>query len=96
MAEFDRQRIVSDIHGVLKGLLFTETEVFYFHLENLGVSRDEILDSPDKFVRTLRDIFGNGSSLIESAIIAEMSRELKVEAKEDLAGMLRFLGEKSV
>ena len=56
MAEFDRQRVVSDIHCVLKGLLFTETEVFYFHLENLGVSRDEILDSPDKFGRTLRDM----------------------------------------
>lgn len=95
MAEFDRQRVVSDIHGVLKGLLFTETEVFYFHLENLGVSRDAILDSPDKFVRTLRDIFGNGSSLIESAIVFEMAMGLNVEAKKDLVGMLRFLGERS-
>jgi hypothetical protein len=95
MAEFDRQRVISDIHSVLRGLLFTETEVFYFHLENLGVKRDEVLDSPDKIVRTLRDIFGNGSALIEGAIVSEMAKALNVEAEGDLAGMLNSLRERS-
>ena len=95
MAEFDRQRVISDIHSVLRGLLFTETEVFYFHLESQGVKRDEVLDSPDKFVRTLRDIFGNGSSLIEGAIVSEMAKALNVEAEGDLAGMLNSLRERS-
>ena len=95
MAEFDRQRVISDIHSVLRGLLFTETEVFYFHLENLGIKRDEVLESPDKFVRTLRDIFGNGSTLIEGAIVSEMAKSLNVKAEADLAEMLRSLRERS-
>jgi hypothetical protein len=53
--------------------LFTETEVFYYHLENVGVRRDEILDKPEKFVDALHDIFGNGAALIESAIVSEIT-----------------------
>lgn len=95
MADLDRQQVISGIQKTLKDLLFTETEVFYFHLESLGVRRDEILDKPDKFVRTVRDIFGNGSPLVESALVAEMTRQLNVESKSDLEGLLRVLCERS-
>lgn len=89
--EVDRGRALDGIHKTLKGLLFTETEVFYFHLQNLGVGRDEILDKPEQFARTIHDIFGRGSPLVEKAIISEISRELGLEAKADLVEMIRSL-----
>lgn len=88
----DREKALAGIQRTLKGLLFTETEVFYFHLENLGVRPDEILDKPEKFARTISDIFGKGSPLVERAIISEMSRELSVDPKDDLVEMLRSIG----
>lgn len=95
MADLDRQQIISGIQKTLKELLFTETEVFYFHLESLGVKRDEILDKPDKFVRTIHDIFGNGSPLVESALMSEIARQTDVKSRPDLEGMLRVLCERS-
>jgi hypothetical protein len=94
--EVDRGRALEGIQRTLKGLLFTETEVFYFHMQNLGVGRDEILDKPEQFARTIHDIFGKGSQLVERAIISEISKELGVEAKADLIEMIRSLrkGEK--
>lgn len=72
---YDRRQVVSEIQKTLREFLFTETEVFYYHLENVGVSRDEILDKPEQFVDALHDIFGNGAALIESAIISEISSQ---------------------
>jgi hypothetical protein len=95
MADLDRQQVISGIQKTLKDLLFTETEVFYFHLESLGVKRDEILDKPEKFVRTIHDIFGNGAPLVESALLSEVSRQLNVESRPDLEGTLRVLCERS-
>lgn len=87
----NRQRAVSQIHKTLRGLLFTETEVLYFHLASVGVGRDEILDKPDSFVKTLRDIFGNGAPLIEGAVAAQVCQELGMEPVSDLAVLLRRL-----
>ncbi|WP_415280627.1 hypothetical protein [Candidatus Nitrososphaera sp. FF02] len=87
----DRVKAIAGIQRTLKGLLFTETEVFYFHLENLGVKPDEILDKPEQFAKTICDIFGKGSPLVERAIISEVSRELSVDPKGDLVAMLRSI-----
>lgn len=94
--EPDRGRALEGIQRTLKGLLFTETEVFYFHLQNLGVGKDEILDKPEQFVRTIHDIFGKGSPLVERTIISEISKELSVDPKDDLVEMIKSLrkGEK--
>ena len=89
----DRVKAIAGIQRTLKGLLFTETEVFYFHLENLGVKPDEILDKPEQFAKTICDIFGKGSPLVERAIISEVSRELSVDPKGDLVAMLRSISE---
>ncbi|MEO9296032.1 MAG: hypothetical protein ABI347_10610 [Nitrososphaera sp.] len=72
MADLDRQQVISGIQKTLRDLLFTETEVFYFHLESLGVGRDEILDKPDRFVKTIHDIFGNGAPLVERAPVRDI------------------------
>ena len=92
----DRGRALEGIQRTLKGLLFTETEVFYFHLQNLGVGRDEILDKPEQFARTIHDIFGKGSLLVERTIISEIAKELSVDPKDDLVEMIKSLkkGEK--
>ena len=87
----DKGKAIAGIQRTLKGLLFTETEVFYFHLENLGVKPDEILDKPEQFAKTICDIFGKGSPLVERAIISEVSRELSVDPKGDLVAMLRSI-----
>ncbi|HEY7507591.1 MAG TPA: hypothetical protein VH677_00555 [Nitrososphaera sp.] len=87
----DKVKAIAGIQRTLKGLLFTETEVFYFHLENLGVKPDEILDKPEQFAKTICDIFGKGSPLVERAIISEVSRELSVDPKGDLVAMLRSI-----
>lgn len=94
--EPDRGKALEGIQRTLKSLLFTETEVFYFHLQNLGVGRDEILDKPEQFVRTIHDIFGKGSPLVEQTIISEISKELSVDPKDDLVEMIKSLmkGEK--
>ena len=93
--ELDRGKALEGIQRTLKGLLFTETEVFYFHLENLGVRRDEILDKPEQFVRTIHDIFGKGSPLVESTIISEIAKEMSIDPKSDLVEMIKSLkGEK--
>jgi lipid II:glycine glycyltransferase (peptidoglycan interpeptide bridge formation enzyme) len=91
MAELDRQKVISGIQRTLKDLLFTETDVFYYHLESIGVKRDEILDKPEKFVKTIHDIFGNGSVLVENAIMTEMTKELDIKPEKDLEEMLRLL-----
>jgi hypothetical protein len=88
------RRALEGIQRTLKGLLFTETEVFYFHLQNLGVGRDEILDKPEQFARTIHDIFGKSSPLVEKAIISEISRDLSVNPKADLVEMMRSLKER--
>jgi hypothetical protein len=76
--------------------LFTETEVFYYHLENVGVRRDEILDKPEEFVDALHDIFGNGAALIESAIISEIkTSNSDTAAKQDLVDVLKSVGRKA-
>lgn len=95
MPEIDKQKAISGIQRTLKSLLFTETDVFYFHLESLGVKRDEILDKPEKFIKTIHDIFGNGSILIENAIMAEVSKELYIQPEKDLEETLRLLCERS-
>lgn len=95
MSEIDKQEVISGIQRTLKSLLFTETDVFYFHLESLGVKRDEILDKPEKFVKTIHDIFGNGSILIENAIMAEVSKELDIRPEKDLEETLKLLCERS-
>ncbi len=87
----DKEKAIAGIQKTLKGLLFTETEVFYFHLENLGVKPDEILDKPEQFARTICDIFGKGAPLVERSIISEVSRELSVDPKDDLVEMLRSI-----
>lgn len=89
--EPDRGRALEGIQRTLKGLLFTETEVFYYHLRNLGVGPDEILDKPEQFARTIHDIFGKGSPLVERAIISEIAKEMSVDAKADLVEMIRSL-----
>jgi hypothetical protein len=88
------RRALEGIQRTLRGLLFTETEVFYFHLQNLGVGRDEILDKPEQFAKTIHDIFGKSSPLVEKAIISEISRELSVNPKADLVEMMRSLKER--
>jgi hypothetical protein len=76
--------------------LFTETEVFYYHLENVGVRRDEILDKPEEFVDALHDIFGNGAALIESAILSEIkTSNSDTAAKQDLVDVLKSVGRKA-
>ena len=84
-------RALEGIQRTLKGLLFTETEVFYFHLQNLGVGRDEILDKPEQFAKTIQEIFGKGSPLVEKAIISEVAKELSVDPKADLVEMIHSL-----
>lgn len=84
-------RALEGIQRTLKGLLFTETEVFYFHLQNLGVGRDEILDKPEQFAKTIQEIFGKGSPLVEKAIISEVAKELSMDPKEDLVEMIHSL-----
>jgi hypothetical protein len=95
MADFDKQKIISGIQRTLKSLLFTETDVFYFHLESLGVKRDEMLDKPEKFVKTIHDIFGNGSVLVENAIMEEVTKELEIKPEKSLEETLRLLCERS-
>lgn len=65
--------------------------MFYFHLQNLGVGRDEILDKPEQFARTIHDIFGKGSPLVEKAIISEISKELSVDPSADFVEIIRSL-----
>lgn len=76
--------------------MFTETEVFYYHLENVGVRRDEILDKPEEFVDALHDIFGNGAALIESAILSEIkTSNSDTTSKQDLVDVLKSVGRKA-
>ena len=92
----DRRQVVSRIQKKLGEFLFTETEVFYYHLENVGVRRDEILDKPEEFVDALHDIFGNGAALIESAIISEIkTSNSDTAAKQDLLDVLKSVGRKA-
>jgi hypothetical protein len=88
----DRNQVVSRIQEKLREFLFTETEVFYYHLENVGVRRDEILDKPEEFVDALHDIFGNGAALIESAIISEIkASNSDTAAKQGLVDVLKSI-----
>lgn len=89
--EPERGGVLEGIQRTLKGLLFTETEVFYFHLQSLGVGRDEILDKPEQFARTIHEIFGKGSPLVERALISEIAKEMSVSPKADLVEMIKSL-----
>lgn len=96
-AAYDKYQVVFRIQKKLREFLFTETEVFYYHLENVGVRRDEILDKPEQFVDALHDIFGNGSALIESALISEIgtSNSDAAGAGQDLVDVLKSLGRRA-
>ncbi|HVX02937.1 MAG TPA: hypothetical protein VHA09_07255 [Nitrososphaera sp.] len=99
--EVRRQEVVLRIQEKLREFLFTETDVFYYHLESVGVRRDEILDKPEQFVDALYDIFGNGATLIESAIISEIRTSRNADtaataaAKRDLVDVLKSIGRRT-
>ncbi len=88
----DEQRNLHDIiQRVLKNLLFTEAEVFYFHMQNLGVGRNEILNKPEQFAKVIHNIFGKSSPLVEKAIILEIAKDMDLEPKEDFVEMIKSL-----
>lgn len=99
--EVRRQEVVFRIQEKLQEFLFTETDVFYYHLESVGVRRDEILDKPEQFVDALYDIFGNGAALIEGAIISEIRTSSgnagisATAAKQDLVDVLKSIGRRT-
>lgn len=64
---------VSLLDDVLKVLGTENLSVLYYHLERLGVRREEIADKPAEFSNALRMIFGQAASILESQIVSSIA-----------------------
>ena len=52
----------------------TMKEVVYWNFESdFKLTKRDIVNHPEKFVQSIRDVFGSGSLLIEKTIIQEMT-----------------------
>ena len=70
----------------------TTKQVVYYNLEtNFKLAKGDILKHPEKFVQSIREMFGPGSRSIEQVIILEMqtSSELKDLDRSDLVTALK-------
>jgi hypothetical protein len=67
--------ILSSIDRGLETLGVSARLFVYSNLErSLGVKREQILDDPEKLVQGLRMVFGDGSRVLELAIVREIRK----------------------
>jgi hypothetical protein len=56
----------------------------YFHLQSLySLKKEDALEKPDVFVKSLRKIFGIGAGVIEKAILKSLYDKLGLDYKEN-------------
>ena len=70
-------------------------QVVYWHLWiRFNLAKKDIPSHPEKFVQSIREVFGDSSSSIEQVIIREMitSSELKGVDSSDLTTALKQAG----
>lgn len=63
----------SVLEEVLKVLGVDNVSVLYYHLEKMGVKRDEIANKPVEFSNALRTIFGQAATILERQIISTIA-----------------------
>lgn len=68
-----RTDIASVLEEVLNVLGVDNMSVLYYHLEKMGVKRNEIADKPVEFSNALRSIFGQAATILESQIISTIN-----------------------
>jgi hypothetical protein len=83
----------SPLEEVLTAMGVDNISVLYYHLEKLGVKRNEIPDKPMEFSNALRVIFGQAASILEMQIVSMISSRIgeKLEQKITLAEALQKL-----
>ncbi len=70
---------LSVLDEVLKVLGSDNLPVLYYHLERLGVKKNEIADKPEEFSNALRQIFGQAASFLEGQIVSSISSKLGLD-----------------
>jgi CheY-like chemotaxis protein len=82
-------RVVTAIVEDALGYLGPEwLSIFFFHLDHLGVRRENIADSPDKFVEALEKLLGSASSMVRQQIVKAIELNQDVVGQSDT--ILRF------
>ncbi|MCI0557159.1 MAG: hypothetical protein MN733_01595 [Nitrososphaera sp.] len=64
---------LSMLEDVLKVLGTENLSVLYYHLERLGVKKNEIADKPAEFSKALKVIFGQAASILEGQIVSSLA-----------------------
>lgn len=64
---------LSVLEDVLRVLGLDNMSILYYHLEKLGVRKEEIIDKPAEFSKALRVIFGQGASVLEKQMISSIA-----------------------
>jgi len=80
-ADFEQEAVNGDgltvIETALMGLGAHNLQVLYFHLEKMGIRKNDIILRPIEFAYSLRLMFGQGSAIIEKLIINAISSYTK-------------------
>jgi hypothetical protein len=89
---------LSVLEDVLKDLGVDNLSVLYYHLEKLGVKKNEIPDKPVEFSNALRVIFGQAATILEKQIVSTIATKTggNYDRKNSLAEALRSLKESAV
>ncbi len=58
--------------------------IFYYHLNNLGITKDSMLEHPEEFAEALDKIFGAASGLVKDRILEGLNRVNKGAGKSSL------------
>jgi CheY-like chemotaxis protein len=82
-------RVITAILEDALGYLGPEwLSIFFFHLDHLGVRRENIADSPDQFVKALEKLLGSASSMVRLQIVKAIELNQDVVGQSDT--ILRF------
>lgn len=86
---------LSVLEDVLKDLGVDNLSVLYYHLEKLGVKKNDIPDKPAEFSNALRVIFGQAATILEKQIVSSIATKTggNYDKKNALAEALRSLKE---
>jgi hypothetical protein len=65
--------------------------VYWTLMSKETISSDEILTHPDAFIRSLKEIFGNGYLLAQRAIVKEIKKTFEIDMPQGTYDLLEAL-----
>ena len=76
------QKVLECVDRGMASLGESSRQAIYWHLEHsFGLTREEILRSPQRFQKVLESMFGLGASVLERVIVMEIRSEFKIPSK---------------